>query len=246
MAPINLPDGSAVAEVILPDGAAASEVIAPDGNTVFSAIPDSLVTQFDASQETGLTDGDQIQTLTDFVGSSDVTGEATYLDNEQNGLPVIDFNGSEVFTRSATDTTTITQPFSIVTVVTRFEKNSNANFASRATSNDSLYRQSYQTANSNYRTRADSVVSGTDSSAPLILTSIYDAANSKIRENGTETGSGNAGTNSLDTYCVGGINGFGQLDGAIGEMRIYDANIESTGDLGSEESTLSDKWGISI
>jgi len=41
MAPINLPDGTEVSEVILPDGASASEVIAPDGSTVFAGIPDS-------------------------------------------------------------------------------------------------------------------------------------------------------------------------------------------------------------
>jgi len=41
MAPINLPDGTEVSEVILPDGSTASEVIAPDGSTVLSAIPDS-------------------------------------------------------------------------------------------------------------------------------------------------------------------------------------------------------------
>jgi hypothetical protein len=43
MAPINLPDGSEVSEVILPDGASASEVIAPDGSAVFSAIPDESI-----------------------------------------------------------------------------------------------------------------------------------------------------------------------------------------------------------
>jgi len=43
MAPINLPDGSQVSEIVLPDGSTASEVLAPDGSTVFSAIPDSAV-----------------------------------------------------------------------------------------------------------------------------------------------------------------------------------------------------------
>jgi len=43
MAPINLPDGTEVSEVILPDGATASEVLAPDGSTVFDAIPDTQI-----------------------------------------------------------------------------------------------------------------------------------------------------------------------------------------------------------
>jgi len=47
MAPINLPDGTEVAEIVLPDGSTASEVIAPDGSTVFRAIPDSVVDNMD-------------------------------------------------------------------------------------------------------------------------------------------------------------------------------------------------------
>jgi hypothetical protein len=45
MAPINLPDGTEVSEVILPDGTSASAVVAPDGSRVFSAIPDSEADQ---------------------------------------------------------------------------------------------------------------------------------------------------------------------------------------------------------
>jgi len=40
MAPINLPDGTEVSEVVLPDGSTASEVVAPDGSTVFGGIAD--------------------------------------------------------------------------------------------------------------------------------------------------------------------------------------------------------------
>jgi len=45
MAPINLPDGSQVSEIVLPDGSTALEVLAPDGSTVFASIPDSVVTR---------------------------------------------------------------------------------------------------------------------------------------------------------------------------------------------------------
>jgi len=53
MAPINLPDGSEVSEVILPDGSTASEVIAPDGSTVFRGIPDSAIAHAVASDYDG-------------------------------------------------------------------------------------------------------------------------------------------------------------------------------------------------
>jgi len=51
MAPINLPDGSQVSEIVLPDGSTASEVLAPDGSTVFSAIPDSGVLRYEFEQD---------------------------------------------------------------------------------------------------------------------------------------------------------------------------------------------------
>jgi len=56
MAPINLPDGTEVSEVILPDGASASEVIAPDGSTVFSPGPSGE--SFEHNDLTGVYGGD--------------------------------------------------------------------------------------------------------------------------------------------------------------------------------------------
>jgi len=60
MAPINLPDGTEVSEIVLPDGSTASEVLAPDGSRVFGGIPDSVVSRptdgstFSSSEEDGL------------------------------------------------------------------------------------------------------------------------------------------------------------------------------------------------
>jgi len=61
MAPINLPDGSQVSEIVLPDGSTASEVLAPDGSTVFSGIPDGVVDNFEKAIY-----GDQGLTLVDY------------------------------------------------------------------------------------------------------------------------------------------------------------------------------------
>jgi len=62
MAPINLPDGTEVSEVILPDGSTASEVIAPDGTTVFGAIPDSGDIQYLMDEGSGSTLNDRFDT----------------------------------------------------------------------------------------------------------------------------------------------------------------------------------------
>jgi len=66
MAPINLPDGSQVSEIVLPDGSTASEVLAPDGSTVFSAIPDSAVNRWPFDEGSGTT-------VADSIGSNDGT-----------------------------------------------------------------------------------------------------------------------------------------------------------------------------
>ena len=86
MAPINLPDGSQVSEIVLPDGSTASEVLAPDGSRVFSAIPDSppdqgLVYHYNAA-ESPLSDGDSVPDIDDQSGNGNTatldTGGATY------------------------------------------------------------------------------------------------------------------------------------------------------------------------
>jgi hypothetical protein len=87
MAPINLPDGSQVSEIVLPNGATASEVIAPDGSTVFSAIPDSAITHYD------MEDTDDISTLNDRWGGNDATlnGSPTYTTDAAFGSNAIEF-----------------------------------------------------------------------------------------------------------------------------------------------------------
>ena len=89
MAPINLPDGSQVSEIVLPDGSTASEVLAPDGSTVFgNAIPDNIIDNFNDilydNQSLTLSDyytGDltkfQRQTSTVFEGSAALAADTS-------------------------------------------------------------------------------------------------------------------------------------------------------------------------
>jgi len=68
MAPINLPDGSQVSEIVLPDGSTATEVLAPDGSTVFSGIPDSVIDHFEETLYEGK--GNSLSTYYDNINSS--------------------------------------------------------------------------------------------------------------------------------------------------------------------------------
>jgi len=86
MAPINLPDGSQVSEIVLPDGSTASEVLAPDGSTVFGGIPDSE--GFEHNDLTGVYAGD----LSPFNIQTGTVDEGTYAlfgDGEGNNAVIV-------------------------------------------------------------------------------------------------------------------------------------------------------------
>jgi len=95
MAPINLPDGTEVSEVILPDGASASEVVAPDGRTVFSAIPEGVVDNFEE-----VIYEDQNRTLSD-IYDGDLTDATRQQSTVQSGSYALEVtNGAEIASTS--------------------------------------------------------------------------------------------------------------------------------------------------
>jgi len=84
MAPINLPDGSQVSEIVLPDGSTASEVLAPDGSTVFgNAIPDSVVFYPDSGDLTNFSGSTGDYDITSVSPTSAETGLS--LKSQANG-----------------------------------------------------------------------------------------------------------------------------------------------------------------
>ena len=103
MAPINLPNGNQVSEIVLPDGTSASEVIGPDGNVLFEPpAPNSVTSRPNddgitaRSYETGL----KIELKSDWqsIGaeiSNNTSGvESAYLwDSNQNTIASVDISG---------------------------------------------------------------------------------------------------------------------------------------------------------
>jgi len=89
MAPINLPDGSQVSEIVLPDGSTASEVLAPDGSTVFgSAIPDSALYRWKFDEGSG-------NTAADSINNQDATiNGATWVSNNYQGGFALEGDGT--------------------------------------------------------------------------------------------------------------------------------------------------------
>jgi len=100
MAPINLPDGTEVSEVILPDGSTASEVIAPDGSTVFgNAIPDPTA-EYIADDITG-SNGDSVASWDPSTGSISLTDQNNA--SQQPTLETDTLNNNNVLVGDGTD-----------------------------------------------------------------------------------------------------------------------------------------------
>jgi len=95
MAPINLPDGSEVSEVILPDGASASEVIAPDGSAVFgNAIPDSAIYRWKFNEGSGSTVNDSDPDGDGSTENGTINGASWISDSSYLGGTALDFNST--------------------------------------------------------------------------------------------------------------------------------------------------------
>jgi hypothetical protein len=245
MAPINLPNGNEVSEVILPDGSSATEVIGPDGQTVFDVgVPDFALASWDATKLT-LTDGDSISTFTDSVGQFDLSnGASTYQANVQNGNAVARYGGSADY-NSANAPSDITQPFTVTAVVVDFSAPSTDRFTVLGHLADDFPQLWWDQGK--WSVYGGSFINGNNTSPPLVLAAVFDGANSLLRENGTQTASGDVGGYTIQSASIGAQNGVEYyIDGDIGEVTVYDGNLDAEGKLADEEQRLAEKWGVSI
>jgi hypothetical protein len=213
-------------------------------------IPDSgnLQTQYNATQSGSVTtSGGDVTDWQDVVGSNDVSGTATSYDSSGiNGNAAIRFDGND----DQLDDTwsgTINQPFQIYAVLDAdveknhafFKHNSTVNcFEDRNGNNDpELF------AGSGLRAPNDS-----STTSPEIVLFSADGSSSKIRVNGSDVVTGDAGSNDLTdgvSFSVGAGFGASYFDGHIGEILVYDNN-HSSSTITDVENYLSNKWGITI
>jgi hypothetical protein len=94
MAPINLPNGNEVSEIVLPNGATASEVIAPDGSTVFGGITDGPVDDYedqDLSEYAGDTSAASI------VSSAALEGSYSLQYEQDSGVLLYSTSGLDLY-----------------------------------------------------------------------------------------------------------------------------------------------------
>jgi len=223
-------------------------------------IPDSAIIQFDATQE-AFADGDSVSTLTDQLGNNDITGNATYVTNVQNGNAVYRFDGTDDGFEGAVST--LTQPLTIIAVVVnaaQIDGNNNTDREMIVTNDvgggNSDEAALYWEGNDNHNWRLASNrpsqfsnLDGTDEPAPIVLSGVYDSTNSLLRENGSTVATGDTGEFDWGgSLTVGlrndGISNF--LNGDIGEIVFYDSNLNSTDKLSDEEERFANKWGPTL
>jgi hypothetical protein len=221
---------------------------------LFSAttIPDSVVGQFDATQ-LSLNDGSSVSTWPDISGeNNDVTaGTApTYRTSALNGNPAVEFDGVDDFLDGST--ATYSSPRTVIAALEElstggsyaciFDGESTSTHRSLINRTDNPSGEGYALACNNILTS-----STTGYGEQTISTFIVDGTDSVIRKNGTDIASGDVGTPSISGFTVGARgDGLNLINAYVGELRVYDADLRATGELSSEESALSDKWGIPI
>jgi len=106
MAPINLPDGTEVSEIVLPDGSTASEVIAPDGSTVFSSVS---VVSVDDYEDQDLAEYDGDTSNASITSTTPLEGSYSLQHQQDGGALVFSTSGLNVYPQQGTNFACLTE-----------------------------------------------------------------------------------------------------------------------------------------
>jgi len=187
------------------------------------------------------TDGDVVDPWTDSEKGHDLTanGDPTLNSGSLNGNDAIDLDGSGDWYSEPNSFTSVSQPFTYYIVL-----DLDSGTDQRVISADGPVPLRY--SGSNWFAKYGSSVYGSSSTSTNLITVRADGSNSVIREDTSETGSGDVGTGDLPNFWVGGK--FGDagdelVDGRIGEILVYDV-AHSSGTIADIEDFLVNKWGI--
>lgn len=242
-------DNQDVTEVTI-DGQEVSEITA-DGDVVFTtgggaSPPSSTVLQYDATQLTGLNDGDTVSTFTEQINSHDASaqGAPTYVTNAINGNAAVKYNG-EGGSDAHSNTTfgPISQPFAKLVVLVD-EANTGRSWVSDGISQRAIVGTDGDA--SEVLMWASNFVEGGSYSAntEYLLAGAFDGSNSELRLDGSVQASADPGNNGHEDITLAhsddlSTNAFG---GLIGELLV----ITDLSELSQAESYLANKWGITI
>jgi len=230
------------------DGTDVQEITV-DGQTVFSAfdIPDSVVEQFNS--QTAFSPSDDNTQVTSWTGekqSITATGTgATVRANGINGFRSLEFDGTDdSFEVLDTDLPDTLQPYTIILVVELFSTNNLYQATAGANTNKNAGHLLWD--GSRWVAFSEAAIFGSTNSTVSLLTGVYDGSNGELRENGTQTASGNIGTLDLTSLSIGfraeGNDRF--WEGYIGFVEVHDG-LPSNG-LSTREQEIADLWDITL
>jgi hypothetical protein len=245
MAPINLPNGTEVSEIVLPNGQTASEVIAPDGSVVFgNAIPDSVVDNtvhlYDA-RELSLSDGTTVDPRPDLVGSQDAAAvnSPTFDSDGFNSNPTVTYQSSDPDYHE-TSGANLSSSFTVVGVFDLSDASSRRILAGEGT----FWNVGW--SGSDWFLFSDgSGINGSTDSGVQLASFIINGSSSAIRENGSETVSGSVGSYTPTRIDIGADTEFSRRywDGNIPLLRFIDGSIPQS-DLEDYEDQLISQFNI--
>lgn len=209
---------------------------------VGSAIPDSVVYQFNAQDLAGTSVGDTINTMPNQAsGQPDADGgNAVLVDSGINGYQSLEFpSSSNSYTISSTDFNDISQAVTVFAVVDFTQSSSTKQVALLGDPRLSLAPSGVGTPGWRYYA-GSSFIGGTEDDAVWLLTAVFDGPSSLLREDQTETASGDAGASSATEFNSGGSAEDGDQ---VGFVEIHDG-LPSNG-LETREQEVYDMWTAS-
>jgi hypothetical protein len=219
-------------------------------------LPASTVGWYDA-QSLSLNDGDTVSSWPDSDDGSDdlsaVENGATYQTSVLNGNPVVRFNGDDKYDNGGFASSK-SQPITYIAVV----QVDTGGGGQPAIVNDYNKGNTFadwdilrwNDSNTAWEVYGGSGVSGgsNDGSSFYIVSGILDGASSIVRVDGSQVASGDAGdgNGSWDGIQVGEGGAGNYLTGDLAELLVCEANLDSTGEVSSEEQRMADRWGLTI
>lgn len=224
-------------------------LVVPETTEPFSpADITGLQAWYDASQITGLSNGDPVTSWLDLSGNGHTLAQAgaarpIYTTAGINSLPTLDFDGSAHNLTNAT--LTLPQP-STTFAVFRTDTPAVQQFVIDGGAGT---RQTFFLNGAAYLYFAGSVVNAAagPTANPTVMAANYNGASSGLYENGTLIASGDPGAQSLANFKVGiessGASGF--FNGHISEVLHYNKTLDST-ERGQVTSYLGTKYGITV
>ena len=210
-----------------------------------AAIPDSgLNHQYDATK-LDFNDGDTVTIWADESGNANDLDDgpgATYRDDGINGQPSVRFDGTDDYLDGPDPS--IDTPITIFAVV---ECLSNGSVVVGYRS-DEFANYEFRDSEDKWRwATVDGQVFASGDISSSLHTVVVDGTDTFIREDGSQTGSGDGTLTDINHIRVGARadSVSRHFDGFIGEIIGYNRRLDSS-EIDDVESHLADKWGISI